>query len=172
MANLQWHEPRAFRRAEYRERQQRNPWESPKTAVICFAVLFALGAFAKLGKPDNPNMLTWPWLAILSAAVGIGIAYLLPLMLGFMAVSLVTLSEKGINNNIVGYGATIYFWSWDNISDCSFGEKTTAGKSFPCLLLHDHQGRVVAHLALAEKPSPEEVRAWLQRHDKWSPAKL
>ena len=167
MDHLQWQEPKAFRRAEYRARQKQNPWESPKTAVICFAVIFALGAFAKLGKPDNPNMLTWPWLALLSAAVGIGIAYLLPLMLGYISVSLVILSEKGINNNIVGRGATIYFWSWDEVAYCSFGEKVTGGKSFPCLLLYADDGQVLVELALAVKPSAEEVRAWLEKRGKF-----
>lgn len=168
MADLQWHEPRAFRRAEFRERQKQNPWEAPKTVVICFAVLFALGAFAKLGKPDNPNMLSWPWLAILSAGVGIGIAYLLPLLLGFTALSLVILSEKGINNNIVGHGATIYFWSWDEVAYCSIGEKVTGGKAYPCLVLHDSRGQLMENLALAAKPTEDEIRAWLQQRGKWT----
>lgn len=165
MDQLQWHEPRAFRRAEYRERQQGDPWDAPKTAAIGFGVIFVLGAMAKIGNP-NPNMLSWPWLVILALGVGVGITYLLPLMLGYISLSIVILSAKGINNNIVGHGATIYFWSWDEAAYCSIGETTTGGKTYPCLVLHDLNGGVLARLALAKKPSAEEVREWLERHGK------
>jgi hypothetical protein len=165
MNELQWHEPRAFRRAEYRARLKQNPWEAPKTAAICFAVIFALGAMAKLGNP-NPRMLSWPWLAVLAAGVGLGIAYLLPLLLGYISLSIVILSEKGVNNNIVGHGATIYFWSWDEVAYCSFSEATTGGKAYPCLVLHDQDGEVLAQLALGTKPSAQEIQTWLERHKK------
>jgi hypothetical protein len=166
METLQWHEPSAFRRAEYRDRQKQKPWEAPKTAAICFGVILGLRGLA--GMRPNPNMLSWGWIALLAAGVGLGIAYLLPFALGYLARSVVILSEKGVNNNIVGHGATIYFWSWDEIAYCTLGEPARGGRSYPCLLLHDHQRTLMACLALAEKPSPDDVRAWLQSNDKFA----
>lgn len=166
---LQWQEPRAFRRAEYRERQKQNPWDAPKTAAVSFAIILALRGFVGLTRP-NANLLGWGPITLLALAVGFVVAYVLPFALGYLAVSLVILSEKGVNNNIVGHGATIYFWPWDQIGHCSFDQKTTGGRSFACLFLHDHQGEVIEALALPEKPPREEIQSWLHQCGKADPA--
>lgn len=166
MDALQWHEPRAFRRAEYRDRQKKNPWESPRTAALCFGVILALRGLA--GMRPNPNQISWGLTVLLAAVVGLAVAYLLPFALGYLSVSVVILSEKGVNNNIVGHGATMYFWSWDEIARCTLGEAVRGGKSYPCLLLHDHEENLMACLALAEKPTPQEIRAWLQHYGKFA----
>lgn len=131
--------------------------------------MLALRAFIGFARP-NPNLLGWGPITLLAILVGFVVAYALPFALGYLAVSLVILSGKGVNNNIVGHGATIYFWPWDKIGYCSFGQKTTGGRSFACLFLHDHHGEVMAALALADKPPQEEIQSWLHELGKADPA--
>jgi hypothetical protein len=162
---LKWHEPRAYRRALFRESERRNPWDASKFAAGAFALILGLRVMAGLGRA-NPNLPGWLPTVGIALAVAVFAAFVLPWLISLVSISLVILSEKGINNNIIGRGATIYFWPWDRVACCSTSVTSVGGRSYRTFSLHDDQGDVLATFGLPETPTAEEIRDYLQRHGK------
>jgi len=155
---LQWNEPAAYRRQIFREHEHRKPFEAYKFAAIVFGIMLILRGVAGIGNA-NPNLPGWLPMLGLSLLVAIVVAFVLPLVLSWVSVSIVILSEKGVNNNIVGHGATIYFWPWDRVEYCTTAIDRVGNHSYPTLSLHSADDEVLATFGLREKPTVDELRA-------------
>lgn len=161
---LSWNEPRAYRRACYRESPKSSLRENLKFSVMAFAVLMGLRALSGLGKA-NPNLPSWGMTTLICLASAIFIGFVFPWLISLIAASIVHLSDKGINNNIVGHGATLYFWRWDQVAECELTQRIVGGQSFNVLNLIDADGMILASLGLAATPTPAEITAWLEARE-------
>jgi hypothetical protein len=165
MDRLKWNEPAAYRCQLFRQRERRNPWEAYRLAVIVFALILVLRGLAGIGNA-NRNLPDWLPVLGISLAVALVVAFIFPLLLSWVSVSIVILSEKGINNNVVGHGATINFWPWDRVEYCTTSVDRLGDKSYPTISMHAENDEILATFGLQEKPTVDEIRAWLERNGK------
>lgn len=165
MERLQWNEPASYRRAVARQRERQIPWESIKGAAFLFFVCIAARGSAEMGRP-NPNLVGWGTTLVLAATVALLVAFGLPRLLLLLPNSIVILSDKGINNNIIGHGASLRFWPWSEISSCEISTVTLAGRQYRTLTAHDTNGREIASFGLKARPTTEELKQLLTRYEK------
>ncbi|MBS0266831.1 MAG: hypothetical protein JSS02_33195 [Planctomycetes bacterium] len=163
---LQWHEPAAYRRACARRRSQEQPWERLKVAACIALGLLALYAYMVFTQPPQPNRPGWLVATVISAAGGFCSGYVFPWLILLMPNSIVILSPKGVNNNIIGYGARIRFWDWRGISGCRIGTDDIAGQSFRIIALLDGDGRELERFGLRADLDLQQVRSLLESHGK------
>lgn len=161
LSHLKWYEPRAYRRARFFEQERRNPWDAVKVASVTFLVLVSLRLSAGLG-PDHRD--TPGWLPALGLAVAVAgfVAYGLPVLLSFVSVSVVLLTEKGVNNNIIGHGVTFHFWAWADIEGCEVCVESAGGHTSQTFSLLGDGGRILATFGLDENLNAAEIDAWLR----------
>ena len=145
------------------ERERENPWESLRFAGGVFLLLIALRF---LGGRGNPNLPGLPQTVLISLAAAFVIAYVFPWFLLLMPNSMVILSEKGVNNNIIGRGATIRFWPWTQIAYCALAEVVIRGREFRTLSLHAEDGSLLEQFGIPDNPQDHEIRSLLERHGK------
>lgn len=162
MEDLQWHEPAAYRRAVARRQQRENPWKAVGFAGAAFLVVIALRALAA----PNPNQIGWPATVVLAATLALFLAFGFPRLILLFPNSIVILSRKGINNNVVGNGASIRFWSWDKISSCRVSTASHEGREFRTLTIYGPDGREAATFGLRDAPTIDAIRRLLERHGK------
>jgi hypothetical protein len=166
---LRWHEPAAYRRLLFYEQGRAHPWRTiGQIAAAGFGLLILRGV-VELGHLQNgqfPNRPGWPASIALAAALGIVIGYLLPRFLMLLPGSIVILSEKGVNNNDLGKGLSIRFWSWERIDHARISSQTVRDREFTVMSLFDNNGNELATLALRDLPSVAEIRAYFREHGK------
>lgn len=165
MKDLQWHEPAAYRRAIYYQNERADPLNSLKFAGVTF--LLMLGFRYLVGTGPNPNPPPWPTSILVATAVAVFMAYGVPALMSLLPGSIVILSEKGINNNVMtGRGWSIRFWPWDEIAYCSTAVDTAGGKDYDVITVHDNTGHILATLALSGRPPLAAVEGYLYAHGK------
>lgn len=162
MKQLLWHEPAKYRRAKYNQLEALDPMRSVKFAL--FAFFFILGCRWLGGLNPAPDAHPPGWIVSTGMAFAIALftAYVLPRLIGLFANSIVILSEKGVNNNTVGHGVRVRFWSWSEIAFCHAWTETLNNDQYPVLSFCDNGGIVLATLARSEKVSLSEIERALQ----------
>lgn len=160
MGRLQWNEPKAYHRCRSRRHKLRNPWDSAKFAATAFLMILGIRVFAEFERA-NPDLPGWMPTLVIAAAIALFFGFVFPVLISFISISVVVLSESGVNNNVVGHGATLNFWPWSEIAYCSTSVANVGNRSFQTLSLHDAHENVLATFALANSPTVEEVREWL-----------
>lgn len=165
MEELQWHEPAAYRRAVARQRGREGLWEAIKVAVITFFALIAVQGFSVLTRPDA-NRIGWPAMLTLALVVALLLAFGLPRFLLLFPNSIVILSKTGINNNIIGTGARIRFWLWEEISSCRISPLMLDGRNFLTLRLYGLDGQIMETFGLGDESMVVEIERLLRRHGK------
>lgn len=163
MEPLKWHEPRDFRRARFYQSEKANPLAALKTVGISFLVLMGVRLLVEFG-PRREGQTPPGWIPVVCMAipVSIFIAYGLPFVLSFLCFSLVYLSEKGINNNIIGVGGTLYFWPWEAVGTFELNRVTLKGKEYQSLDVLDGSGNLLAELCLADPKLEHGIREWAE----------
>ena len=125
MSRLQWHEPAAYRRGLHIEHEAQHPWRTVRNVAICVIALLAMRGFVEVVHLRNgqfPNRPGWLLSIPLAAIMGVIIGFWLPRLLLWLPGSIVILSKKGVNNNVIlGEGAHINFWPWERICLASLG---------------------------------------------------
>jgi hypothetical protein len=165
LKKLQWHEPAAYRRAIARRETRERPWAATRYAAFVFFVLTGLRAIIGWTRP-NPNLLGWPWSLAVAAAAAYFFAFLFPWLITLLPNSIVILSEKGVNNNVIGHGVTVRFWSWDKIEYATETQVELDGHVYRTLVLHDANGRVLETFGLRDKPALDEISQFLNEQGK------
>lgn len=163
MKELQWHEPAAYRRGIYYENERHDPLSSLKFAGTAFLIVLGLRFLAGFGPDAHPP----PWPPSVGVAAGIALfaAYGLPAIMSLIPGSIVILSDKGINNNVLtGRVWSIRCWSWDEIAACASYTDTVGGRAYPVVAVLDHDGETLVTVALAPRVSLPEVEAYLVAH--------
>ena len=156
MKDLQWHEPAAYRRAIYYENERHDPWASAKFAGVAFLVMLGLRLLARSGPDTHPP--GWPATIGVAAAVAVFLAYGLPAIMSLVPGSIVIVSDKGINNNVLaGRAWSIRFWPWDQISSCALHADDAGGRQYAVMSVYDNAGATLVTVALAASPSPSEI---------------
>ncbi len=167
MKQLQWHEPAAYRRALFLARMRSHPMKSQSLAFAAavFAAMLALRAIVDRNPEAHPpGILPSIAIALMIALVAV---YGLPLFITLLPGSIVILSEKGVNNNVIlGWGVRIHFWAWEKISYCVAGVQTVNGNSYQIITLHGSNDEALTTVALAQKPTLNDVAAYLASRDK------
>jgi len=167
---LQWHEPAAYRRGLHLEQEAENPWGSVKRVSICAVLMLVLRGFVELGHWHNgqfPNRPSWPISIALAAILGVAVGYLLPRILLFLPGSIVILSEKGVNNNVLlGEAVAVKFLPWDKIDHARIWRQSVRGREFAVLSLIDSNGAELATYALRDRPGIAEIEAYFRQHGK------
>ena len=165
MKDLRWHEPAAYRRALANQQGHTNRLGSIKFAA--WVVLISLGARGLGGLENrNPNLPGWTSTIVGVAITAVLLAFFMHLVTQFLPSSSVVLSPNGVNNNIIGHGATMYFWPWNDISYCSAAVETFADKRFTTFSVHGVNGQTLATFGLGHKPSIAEITQLLHLHGK------
>lgn len=165
MVQLRWHEPASYRRAVARRHGRAALWESCKFALVVFSLMVGIRALDGLGRA-NPNLIGWTGMLVLAASTALLVAFGLPAFLRLLPNSIVILSEKGINNNIIGLGASIRFWPWGEISSCGVSTVTLDGKQYRTLVAYGADGRELASFGLSDSLTLEEIQQLLKRYGK------
>ncbi len=80
--------------------------------------------------------------------------------------SIVIVSPKGINNNVVGKGVSIAFWPWKDISYFSSTLEIDDERPIETLSLHSLDGQVLATFGLSRKITLNEIEAYVQHQRK------
>jgi hypothetical protein len=145
------------------KRERENPWESLRFAGAVFLALILL---RYLGGRTNPNLPGLPQTLLISLAAAFVIAYAFPWFLLLLPNSIVILSEKGVNNNIIGRGAAIRFWPWSQIAYCTLSSMGTGRKVFRILTLHSDDGNLLERFGIPNNPPDDEIRSLLKRYGK------
>ncbi|HLJ55237.1 MAG TPA: hypothetical protein VKT77_09365 [Chthonomonadaceae bacterium] len=163
MKPLQWHEPAAYRRAKHYALERSNPWRSAGFAGVAFLVMLALRAMAQHGPDAHPP--PWPQSVAVAAVLALVVAYALPALALLLPGSIVILSEKGVNNNVMaGRGWSIRFWAWDKIARAAIEPDTAGGRTYRTLALYDAGGGRLAALAIPDRLDAAEIDAFLSRY--------
>lgn len=163
MEAIQWHEPRPFRRARFYQSEKANPLAAIKTAGISFLVLLGLRLLVEIGpKREGQNPPGWMAIVGMAIPVSLFIAYGLPFCLSFISISRVVLSEKGINNNIIGVGATILYWPWEAISTFELKPALLGQTEYQTLCLLDAAGNQLAEFCLVGPQQIEGITEWAE----------
>jgi hypothetical protein len=166
---LRWHEPAAYRRLLFSEEERAHPWRVIGYIAAACVGLLALRGIVELGHLQNgqfPNRPGWPASIALAAVGGIVIGYLLPRFLLLLPGSIVILSEKGVNNNVIGKGVMVRFWSWERIDHALIGSQTIRDREFSVMSLYDSHGDELVTLALRDSPGVAEIQQYFREHGK------
>lgn len=163
MNQCKWTEPRCYRREMFRQSDNNNIWKSLQFAGISFIVLLGLRFIAGLGNP-NPQLPDWISTTGVALIIALFLAFVFPWFISLFEVSNVFLSAKGINNNIVGHGATLYFWPWDKIAYCGFSEREIHGIRYPTVSLFDHQDQLLTTFGIPTETIRDSIRAFLEQN--------
>jgi uncharacterized RDD family membrane protein YckC len=102
----------------------------------------------------------------LASVFALTLAFGLPRLLLLLPNSFVILSKEGINNNIVGVGATVRYWPWAEISSCRVSTTTLDGKKFLTLRLIDREGHDLASFGMRDRTLVDEIEGLLTRYGK------
>jgi hypothetical protein len=147
------------------QQSNQTKWTPFKHAGFVLAV--CLGARATGGMEGaNPNLPGWlPTIAV-ATAIALVLAFALPWLVARMGNSLVILSDKGVNNNIVGRSVSIRFWPWDEIAFCTIANVSLNGESYRTFRLHGAQGQVLATFGVGSGPSVDQIEEMLRIHGK------
>ena len=164
MNPLLWHEPAGYRRAKYTQMEALDPLRSVKFALLAFVCI--LGCRWLGGLHPAPDMHPPGWSLSTAMAFGIALflAYVLPRFIGLFANSIVILSEKGVNNNTVAYGAHIRFWPWSEIAFCYVWTEALNNDRYPVLSFCDGRSIVLTTLARSEKVPISEIERVLRAY--------
>ena len=97
-----------------------------------------------------------------AAAVALMIAFVLPVVMLWIASAIVVISDLGINHNVMwGKGWRHNFWRWDQISSCSIINETHQGHRYRVLEVNlVDGGRLV--FAIAPQVEDQTVRSAIQ----------
>ncbi len=165
MKPLLWHEPAKYRRAKFRQRERGNPMESVKLAVFTF--LFILGLRGLAGIHPAPDAHPPDWTATADVAFGMAIfvPYILPRFIGLFAISIVTLSEKGVNNNIISFGVTLRFWPWQNIAFGYLWTEELYGNAYRVLSFCDSESIVLTTVCLSAATTENDIQRVLNTYN-------
>ena len=136
-----------------------NPWESTKFAGVAFVVILALCYMMESGKANLPS---WPKTVAIASLFAVFTAYVLPWLILRLPNSIVILSAKGVNNNVIGRGSRITFWPWSDIVFFSTSVETCDDRPVETITLHGQDGQSLANFGLSGKPTLDEVSQFLQ----------
>jgi hypothetical protein len=146
---LRWVEPKAYRRLIYWLNERDRPLDSARFALGCFAILLGLRFIAGLRTDPDAHPLAWGPMVGLALGASLFIAYGLPLILSYIAPSIVIVSDLGINNNrFFGTGWRIQFWPWDRIGLLVAEAETLSDRTFRVITLFDCDAAFLARVAL------------------------
>lgn len=165
MKQLQWHEPAAYRRAIFYSNERKDPTSSLKLAGFVFLLMLGL----RLIVPSQPDAHPPGWPASLALAVGVAlvVAYGMPALMSILPGSIVILSEKGVNNNVMtGRGVNIRFWPWDKIAYGSASAETVGGRTYELLSFYGHNEELLWTAAVAGRPPMWEIEQYLLQYGK------
>lgn len=160
MTPLQWHEPSAYRCALARQNKRERFWGSLKFVAFIFIVMIGVRAMGESGS-SHPRLPGWLPTLLIASGVAVLLAFVLPWLLLRLPSSIIILSEKGVNNNLIGPGVKIYFWTWAEITSCSVSAVTIGERSFRTFGLHGANGQVLATFGVGDKPTAEEIEQYL-----------
>lgn len=166
---LQWTEPPAYRRAVAWAADRKHAWKAlyPVTAIfVGILAVRGLVEFFHWTGGNYPNRPGWLPSAGIALAGAIAFGLVLPRLLLYLPNSNVILSEKGINNNVVGRGTRVTFWSWDKIGYGRVEFVDANGMEYPVLTVYAVDHAIVATLGLRAQPTPSEIAAFFRRHGK------
>ena len=124
----------------------------------------------ELGHLHNgqfPNRPGWPFSIALAVVLGVIVGYWFPWFMSLLPGSIVILSKKGVNNNVIrGEAVAVKFLPWDKIDHARFWKQSVRGREFTVLSLHDSDGKELATFALGERPGVAEIEAYFQEQGK------
>ena len=134
MKPLSWTEPRPYRRRVNLESHKLAGRENFEFAVVSFAVLLAIRWTAGLHPSPDQHPPDWQIVIPAVAVVSLMIAFLLPIIMLWIATAIVVVSDLGINHNVMwGRGWRHNFWSWDEVESTEIGTEMRSGQSFRVL---------------------------------------
>ena len=137
-----------------------------KFAAVAFLFIVGVRVWGEFENP-NANLPDWGTTLVIAAVLALLLAFVLPRLLLLLPNSIVILSKKGVNNNIVvADGVRNRFWLWHEISFCSIAIETLGERRFETFSLYDLDGRVMATFGLPSKPKIEELAQMLRLYDK------
>lgn len=163
MNQLKWTEPRPYRRETFRQSDNNSFGKSLKFAGISFLILLGVRLIAGMGNA-NPQIPDWISTIGIACITALFLAFAFPWLIGLFEVSNVFLSAKGINNNIVGHGATLYFWPWDEIAYCRFSEQVIRGIRYPTVSLFDHQDQLLTTFGIPTEAIRDSIQAFFEQN--------
>ena len=137
--------------------------------AFCAAAILAVRGFVEVSHLRHgqfPNRPGWLFSIALAVILGTVVGYWLPRLVLLVPGSIVILSEKGVNNNVVATRVSMTFWPWELIDHARFGRQTVRGRAFPVLTLYDVNDAELATFALRERPTRPEIAAYLLEHGK------
>ena len=166
MKQILWHEPAKYRRRKYKEKEEKYPLESVKFALFAFVLILALRGLSGIHPAPDAHPPEWGLTAGIAIGVAVFAAYILPRFIGLMANSIVILSNKGVNNNIVGRGMTIRFWAWDKISYGYIWTEKLYDEYYPVISFCDADERLLVTLGLDKNADMHEIEMVLKENGK------
>ena len=126
---VQWAEPRAYRRAMEKRGPQPHPTQSLLFAGVTFLVILLLRALFGLRPEPGANPPGWAMSVAVAAAIALMLAFGMPLLAKLVSRNIVIVSDKGVNcNTIWGSGIRLRFWGWDRVSYCVSWTSTVEGE--------------------------------------------
>jgi hypothetical protein len=151
----------------YLDDEAANPWRKVGRVAFCAAAILAMRGFVEvvhLRHGQFPNRPGWLFSIALAAILGTVVGYWLPRLILLLPGSIVILSEKGVNNNVIATSVSVKFWPWELIDHARFGKQTVRGRAFSVLTLYDDNDTRLATFALREHPGHSEIAAYLLEH--------
>ncbi len=156
MKELRWHEPASYRRAKYFEQERQDPFRSLRFAGFALLVILGIRFTAVTGPDSHPP--GWPQSIALAVGLALVFAYGLPAMIAHLPASIVILSDKGVNNNVLtGLMWRIRFWAWDKISHYSMHPVAVGGHNFDIIALHGANDEMLVTLALPVGSARQQI---------------
>ena len=143
---LRWQEPKAYGRVKFAQSEEANSSEWLKTTSGIFVVLIGLRIMVGIQQQPGTQPPSWSVYVPAALALALFITRIVPRLVGLIAVSTAILSEKGVNLNTVGIGASVRFVPWENIKCAEFWTDDAGGKPHQVV---SFMGRDVALLTLA-----------------------
>lgn len=124
-----------------------------------------LRAYAGWSDP-NPNQPDWYVTTALATFTAFLLVYLLPTVQDFLPNSLVILSEKGINNNIVKGGVHISFIPWDRIGKAVIDPVELDGSVYLAISIYSPSDNHIVTYGVGKKTPIGEIREYFHLFSK------
>ena len=167
MCDLQWRQPRAYRRALAREFRPKNPMVNAAMWPTTLSLFVMIGGSFWLEL--HLSALSWSVFVVCA----LGVSYVL-CRLSFLALArnwndlTVVLSAEGVQSFwFLSIGRVPgELFPWERIGRCRAVLEEIGGKRFPVLIVESWEGRKMAKFGLAERPSLAEIRDWLKGIDR------
>jgi len=158
---LTWIEPKGYGQHKFRQKEKISPKETLRTTLSIYVILMGLRVIVGLNQDSTSHPPSWAIYTPFAIFFSFFIARILPRLVGMIAVSTVILSEKGVNLNTVGVGASIRFVPWAEIDQVTFESEQSGAMSFS-VLTFKRQEITKLTVALDTVDRKSQVTKWLQ----------